>query len=111
MKMLKSAVALSLVGGYVLGKAGNALFGGDAAKQAYTAVATGAVIAKDSVMERVEKIQAGAADIAEDAKNNAERYYAKKDAAYDRGVDPAEEAFEEAAEVVAEAVEEAGEEA
>ena len=82
MNILKPAVALSLLGGYVLGKAGNAVFGSDTAKKAYTAATTGAFIAKDAVMERVEKIQAGAADIAADAKINAERYYAKKDAAY-----------------------------
>lgn len=78
--LLKPAIALSLLGGYVLGKAGNAVFGGETAKKAYTTVATGAFIAKDAVMEQVEKIQVSAADIAADAKINAERYYAKRDA-------------------------------
>ena len=75
---MKKAVVFSLLGGFVLGKAGGFIFGSKTAKKAYTAIATGALIAKDSVMENVEKIQAGASDIIADAKVNAEAYYEER---------------------------------
>ena len=104
MKLLKGAVVLSLVGGYVLGKAGEAVFAGEKAKKVYTSVATGGFIAKDAIMEQIEKIQASAADIAEDAKAKAERYYEKKDAA-------AEEAQDSVEDIIEDIMEPAGEEA
>ena len=84
---MKTGIILSLAGGYVLGKAGNFIFGSQTARKVYTQLATGALIAKDSIMESVEKIQAGAADITADAKENVERYYAQKGVVYDRGTD------------------------
>ncbi|MBQ1311569.1 MAG: hypothetical protein IIY55_06940 [Blautia sp.] len=88
---MKKAIIFSLLGGYVLGRAGSAIFGSKTAKKVYTTLATGAFIAKDSIMESVEKIQAEASDIAQDAKVNVERYYAEKDLAYERGTDAAAE--------------------
>ena len=108
MKLFKEAVVLSLVGGYILGKAGETIFAGERAKKAYTAVATGAFIGKDMVMEQVEKIQASAADIAEEAKAKAERYYEKKDAAYEEAQKSDDDVF---AEVVEDILEPEGEEA
>ncbi len=88
---MKKAIVFSLIGGFVLGKAGSAIFGSKTAKKVYTTLTTGAFIVKDSVMESVEKIQAEASDVAADARVNAERYYAQKDAAAARGTDaPAE---------------------
>ena len=75
---MKKAVIFSLIGGFVLGKAGAQIFGSRTAKKVYTKVATGAYIAKDSIMEFAEKVQAGASDIAAEAKENAENYYAEK---------------------------------
>ena len=72
-------------------------------KKVYTSVATGGFIAKDAIMEQIEKIQASAADIAEDAKANAERYYEKKDAA--------EEAQDSVEDIIEDIMEPAGEEA
>ena len=79
---MKKAVIFSLLGGFILGKAGETIFGSKPAKKAYTAIATGAILAKDSVMGSVEKIQAGASDIMEDAKVNAERYYESREAGF-----------------------------
>ena len=84
---MKKAIIFSLLGGYVLGKAGNAIFGSKTAKKVYTTLTTGAFIVKDSIMEGVEKIQAEASDVAADAKVNVERYYASRDAAAERGTD------------------------
>ena len=88
---MKKAIIFSLLGGYVLGRAGSTIFGSKTAKKVFTTLATGAFIAKDSIMESVEKIQAEASDIAQDAKVNVERYYAEKDLAYERGTDAAAE--------------------
>ncbi len=79
---MKKAVVFSIIGGYVLGKAGNYIFGSKTAKKVYTEVATGALIAKDYIMTDVEKLQAGCADITADAKVKVEAYYAEKDAAF-----------------------------
>ena len=92
---MKKGIILSLAGGYILGKAGNFIFGSKTARKVYTQLTTGALIAKDSIMESVEKIQAGAADITADAKENVERYYAEKGIVYDRGTDAAIDASEE----------------
>ena len=84
---MKKAVVFSLLGGFVLGKAGGFIFGSKTAKKAYTAIATGALIAKDSVMENVEKIQAEASDIIADAKVNVEAYYEERGEAGYYGAD------------------------
>ena len=79
---LEKKVILPLVGGFVLGKAGNAIFVSQTARKVYTKAATGAFIAKDSIMEQAEKIQAGAMDIAADARIEADNYQAQKDAEF-----------------------------
>ncbi len=79
---MSKKVILSAIGGFVLGKAGNAIFGSETAVKYYTKAATGAFIAKDAIMEQVEKIQAGAMDIAVDARLEADRYQEKLDAEY-----------------------------
>lgn len=80
---MKKAVIFSLLGGYVLGKAGVEIFGGKTARKVYTGLTTGAFLVKDSIMERAEKIQAGASDIAADAKANVEKYYAERETVYE----------------------------
>lgn len=81
--MFKKSIVISLIGGFVLGKAGDKIFGSKEAIKAYTKAATCAFIAKDCVMEEVEKIQAAASDIAADARVEADKYQAQKDAEYD----------------------------
>ena len=80
--MFKKSVLLPLVAGFVLGKTSDMIFGSKEAIKAYTKAATCAFIAKDYVMEEVEKIQAAASDIAADARANADEYQAQKDAEY-----------------------------
>lgn len=80
---LKKKIVLSVLGGFVLGKAGDTIFGSETAKKVYTKAATGAFIVKDSVMDSFEKIQAEAMDIAADARIEADNYQAKKDSGYD----------------------------
>ena len=83
MLFLKKEILISLLGGFVLGKAGETIFGSEAAKKVYTKAATGAFIAKDSIMDSVEKIQAEAMDIAAEARIEADNYQAKKDGTLD----------------------------
>ena len=89
---MNKGIILSLAGGFILGKAGDTIFGSKKAKEVYTVLTAGAFIAKDAVMEYVEKIQAGASDIAEDAKKMADKYYLDRDASVKqvRGTEPAE---------------------
>lgn len=49
------------------------------AKKAYVYLTAGAFIARDSIMEEVERIQVTASDVAEDAKVLTEQYYAQKE--------------------------------
>ena len=79
---MKKGIVVSLLGGFVLGRAGEAIFGSETAKKVYTKAATGAFIAKDCIMEEVEKIQAAAMDIAADARIEADEYQAAKDEEY-----------------------------
>lgn len=97
---MKKSIIISLVGGFILGKAGDTVFGSKKAREIYTQLTTGAFIAKDAVMEYVEKVQAGASDIAEDAKHRVEKYYLEKEAAFEqeRGADPVPVVSEETAE-------------
>ena len=88
---IKKSIIFSVIGGFVLGKAGEAVFGSDAAKKVYTTITEGAMITKDAVMESVEKIQAGASDIAADARLKADEYQAKKDARFLARVNNADE--------------------
>lgn len=71
----------SFVGGILLGSVGLELIRGKDADKVFVAVSTGALVAKDWVMERVEKVSARAADIFADAKVRADAYLEKKKAA------------------------------
>ena len=83
MLFLKKEILISLLGGFVLGKAGETIFGSETAKKVYTKAATGAFIAKDSIMDSVEKIQAEAMDIAAEARIEADKKKKKKDGTFD----------------------------
>ncbi|MBQ9155769.1 MAG: hypothetical protein IJ137_03195 [Eubacterium sp.] len=83
MKLLEKKVLLSVLGGFVLGKTGDFIFGGDTAKKVYVKAASLGMILKDCTMEKVEAIQAGASDIAAEAREEADKYQAKKDAAFE----------------------------
>ena len=89
---MSKKVIISAIGGFVLGKAGNAIFGSKTAVKYYTKAATGAFIAKDAIMEQVEKIQAGAMDIAVDARLEADRYQERLDAEYEEAPEASEAA-------------------
>lgn len=80
---LNNKVVFGVLGGYVLGKAGDMIFGSETAKKVYTKCATYGMILKDNTMEKVEIIQACASDIAADAREEADKYQAKKEAAYE----------------------------
>ncbi len=82
---ISKKVVFSLIGGYVLGRAGEEIFGSETAKKVYRKVATCAFIAKDSIMEQVEKARAVASDIAVDARADADRYQEEKDARFNEG--------------------------
>ena len=82
--------AVSLVGGFILGKAAEPIFGGKTARKLYVSAATGALLAKDYVMGCVEKTQAVASDVFEEAQENVEKYYEEngsfsEEKCYDRG--------------------------
>ena len=76
-------VVISILGGFALGKTGGLILGSDTAKKAYLKCATLGMILKDNTMEAVENIQAGAFDIAAEAREEADKYQAKKDAAFE----------------------------
>lgn len=67
--------------GFLVGCVGMPVLKSGVAKKAYTYLTAGAFIARDSIMETVEKTQACALDIAEDAKEITEKYYAKNESA------------------------------
>ena len=94
MFLLEKKVLFSALGGFVLGKAGNMIFGSDTAKKAYLKAATGGMILKDYILEQAEIIQAEASDIAADARVEADKYQAKKDAAFAAKMNP-EPVFED----------------
>lgn len=73
-------VLFSILGGFVLGKAGGQILGSKKAKEGYLKAATGALIMKDYIMEQAENIQAEGSDILADARLRADEYQAKKDA-------------------------------
>ena len=49
------------------------------AQKAYVYLTAGAFIARDSIMEEVERVQVTASDVAADAKVLTEKYYAQKE--------------------------------
>lgn len=65
--------------GFILGCVGVPVLKSRLAQKAYVYLTAGAFIARDSIMEEVEKVQASALDISEDAKVLTEKYYAQKD--------------------------------
>ncbi|MBR4703552.1 MAG: hypothetical protein IKO91_06885 [Oscillospiraceae bacterium] len=71
----------SFVGGVLLGSVGLELLRQKGADKVFTGAAAGVLVAKDWVMERVEKVQARSADIYADAKVKAGDYLAKQKAA------------------------------
>ena len=68
----------SFVGGLLVGGVGLELLRDKGADKALVAVSTGVLVAKDWVMERVEKVSARATDIFADAKVKADAYLEKK---------------------------------
>ena len=70
----------SFVGGILLGSVGLELMRCKGADKVFVAVSTGALVAKDWVMERVEKITVRATDVFADAKVRADAYLEKKKA-------------------------------
>ena len=67
----------SFVGGVLLGTVGLELMRDKKADKVFVAVSTGALVAKDWVMEHVEKVSARAADVFADAKIRADAYLEK----------------------------------
>lgn len=92
----KNSNLLKYAIGFALGVVGVPVLKSGLAKKAYTYLAAGAFIAKDSIMEEVEKTQACASDIAEDARVLQEEYYAKRDMACEEAKECEEEVEEEA---------------
>lgn len=73
----------SFVGGVLLGSVGLELLRQKGSDKVLSSAAAGVLVAKDWVMERVEKVQARSADVYADAKVKAEDYLAKQKAARD----------------------------
>lgn len=71
----------SFVGGILLGSVGLELLKDKGADKVFTAVCEGVLVAKDWVMERVEKVSLRATDIYADAKEKADAYLEKKKSA------------------------------
>jgi|GEM_PF-2490675 len=72
--------------GFLLGSVGLTALKSGIAQKGYRYLFAGAFLAKDSIMETVEKVQTTAADIAEDAKVICEKYYEGKDKAYEEAI-------------------------
>ena len=68
----------TFVGGVLLGSVGLELKREKGADKVFTAIGAGVLVAKDWVMERVEKISLRATDIYADAKVKADAYLEKK---------------------------------
>ena len=64
----------SFIGGVVVGALGLELLRQKEADKVLVGVTEGVLVAKDWVMERVEKIQARASDVYDDAKGKTEGY-------------------------------------
>lgn len=65
--------------GFFLGAVAAPVLKSGIAKKAYVYLTAGAFIARDSIMEEVERVQATASDVAEDAKVLTEKYYAQRE--------------------------------
>ena len=71
----------SFVGGLLVGTVGLELIRSkNADKNFFVPVTTGVLVAKDWVMERIEKVQGRSADVFADAKEKADAYLEKKKA-------------------------------
>ena len=70
----------SFVGGILVGSVGLELMRSRDADKVFVGATTGVLVAKDWVMERVEKISARASDVYADAKVKADAYLEKKKA-------------------------------
>ena len=68
----------SFIGGVVVGALGLELLRQKEADKVLVGVTEGVLVAKDWVMERVEKIQARASDVYDDAKGRTEDYLQRK---------------------------------
>lgn len=68
----------SFIGGVVVGALGLELLRQKEADKVLVGVTEGVLVAKDWVMERVEKIQARASDVYDDAKGKTEDYLQRK---------------------------------
>lgn len=68
----------SFVGGFLLGTAGLELLRTEEAQKVYTVVTTGVLLARDRVMEEVEKVNVLASDVLADAKVKAAAIQEKK---------------------------------
>ena len=68
----------SFIGGVVVGALGLELLRQKEADKVLVGVTEGVLVAKDWVMERVEKIQARASDVYGDAKGRTEDYLQRK---------------------------------
>ena len=73
----------SFIGGVVVGALGLELLRQKEADKVLVGVTEGVLVAKDWVMERVEKIQARASDVYDDAKGRTEDYLQRKAAEAD----------------------------
>ena len=80
----------SLGGGFLLGSVGLKALKSKAVRKNYKYVVAGAMIARDYVMEEAEKFQAAASNVAAEAKEITERYYAKLDEEYADDIEEAE---------------------
>ena len=97
---LDKKVIISALGGFALGKTGHLIFASKKAKECYVKAAASALIVKDSIMEQVENIQAEASDIMADARIEADKYQAEKDAEYAASLNTAKTAEGHAAEEI-----------
>ena len=68
----------SFVGGFLLGTAGLELLWTEEAQKVYTVITTGVLLARDRVMEEVEKVNVLASDVLADAKVKAAAIQEKK---------------------------------
>ena len=68
--------------GFLVGSVGLTALTSKLAQRGYKYVVSGAMIAKDRIMEQTEKVQAAASNITAEAKELTENYYKKLDKEY-----------------------------
>jgi len=68
--------------GFLLGSVGLTALTSKLAQRGYKYVVSGAMIARDRIMEESEKVQAAASNITAEAKELTEKYYQKLDREY-----------------------------